>query len=324
LQVDGCNWGYFPVESAVSYSNDVAIIASAYDFIALPSSFYDQVEEQLIRFGFTCDLNIATGDIDCGIMGSCDFYAGFLPNLELKFLNDQYESFTITIDPKFYLLTLGTTDLECLVLLTETKETASFVLGGPFFRAYTIALNFNETEVYIYKNASAISPIDPVSPDVDSGLYLEELLSIDSNMIYTGTVFVGADFQTSDMILYDTGARMSAFPSTDSNVGWLDPSDPYAGIEVEPTYTFDLTVMAYTVSCEMAYSNICHSYIIPDTEDLCAYMGYCLTGDDNWPNQYLGMVGLGKWDVNDTESSYIMQMYLENGLKPEINIDMNF
>ena len=36
------------------------------------------------------------------------------------------------------------------------------------------------------------------------------------------------------------------------------------------------------------------------------------------------MVGLGKWDVNDTESSYIMQMYLENGLKPEITIDMNF
>jgi len=90
LQVDGCNWGYFPVESAVSYSNDVAIIASAYDFIALPSSFYDQVEEQLIRFGFTCDLNIATGDIDCGILGSCDLHAGFLPPLELSFLDNDF------------------------------------------------------------------------------------------------------------------------------------------------------------------------------------------------------------------------------------------
>lgn len=40
LQVDGVNWGYFPVESAISYSNDVAILASAYDFISLPSSLY--------------------------------------------------------------------------------------------------------------------------------------------------------------------------------------------------------------------------------------------------------------------------------------------
>lgn len=60
------------------------------------------------------------------------------------------------------------------------------------------------------------------------------------------------------MILFDTGSRLSAFPSTDSNVGWLDPTDPYAAIEVNSDYTFDLEVMAYQISCEMAYSNVCH------------------------------------------------------------------
>lgn len=81
-----------------------------------------------------------------------------------------YTSFEVTIDPTFYLLTLGSIEQECLVLLTETKETASFVLGGPFFRAYTVGLNFNETNIYLYANETAISPITPASPDVDSGL----------------------------------------------------------------------------------------------------------------------------------------------------------
>lgn len=40
LQVAGASWGYFPVDESSAYSNDVAIIASAYDFIALPSIFY--------------------------------------------------------------------------------------------------------------------------------------------------------------------------------------------------------------------------------------------------------------------------------------------
>lgn len=173
LQVDGVQWGFYPVESAITYSNDVAIIASAYDFIALPSSLYSQIEEQLIRFGFTCVVNIDDGDVDCAIAGSCDYYAGFLPALDLKFMDNTYHSFSISIDPTFYLLTLGSQEQECLVLLTQTKEEASFVLGGPFFRAYTIALNFNETNIYIYKNETAVSPIVPANPDVDDGQYYD-------------------------------------------------------------------------------------------------------------------------------------------------------
>jgi hypothetical protein len=168
LQVDGASWGYFPIDSASSYTNDVAIIASAFDYISLPSTFYSQIEDQLIRFGFTCDLNIATGDIDCGIEGSCDLHAGFLPPLELSFLDNDFKSFTIEIDPTFYLLTLFAStpgQEECLVLLTETKETASFVLGGPFFRATTISLNFNETEIMMYEN-NVVSPVTPTDPAI--------------------------------------------------------------------------------------------------------------------------------------------------------------
>jgi hypothetical protein len=117
---------------------------------------------------------------------------------------------------------------------------------------------------------------------------------------------------------------MSAFPSLASSVGWIDETNPYADITVNSDYTFELDLNAYAISCEMAYSKVCKNFLLPATEDLCADMGWCLTGDSSWPDNYLGMVGLGKWDVNDTESSYMMQMYLENGLKPEINIDLNF
>lgn len=53
-------------------------------------------------------------------------------------------------------------------------------------------------------------------------------------------------------------------------------------------------------------------------------MGFCLTDDSRFPNSYNGMIGLGKWSAFDTEYNYIMQMYIQDSLNPEINIDLNF
>jgi len=85
-----------------------------------------------------------------------------------------------------------------LVLLTETKETASFVLGGPFFRATTISLNFNETEIMMYEN-NVVSPIIPTDPAIKEILYFDqEMTYVATTEAYTGKVYIGADYLFSE------------------------------------------------------------------------------------------------------------------------------
>lgn len=53
-------------------------------------------------------------------------------------------------------------------------------------------------------------------------------------------------------------------------------------------------------------------------------MAFCLTTYNVLPLDYEGIIGLGKWDANVTEFSYIMQMYVENRMNPSVIIDLNF
>jgi hypothetical protein len=74
----------------------------------------------------------------------------------------------------------------------------------------------------------------------------------------------------------------------------------------------------------MAYTNICTNSSATDTVT-CASMGFCLSSDANaLPFGYSGMLALGKWKDTDTECSYMMQMYLQGQLEPELVIDLNF
>lgn len=134
LQVQSASWGNFPHD--MDFDNDVAILGSAFDFISMPTAFYEEVEEVLIRNNFECAAEVPSSDILCYAAYSCDYIAPFLPTFSISFYDDKEDIFTVNIDPSYYLLDLG--KYSCLSLLTESKESASFVLGGPFFRATTI------------------------------------------------------------------------------------------------------------------------------------------------------------------------------------------
>lgn len=47
------------------------------------------------------------------------------------------------------------------MIVWDEFETASFVLGVPFFRATTIQLNYNETKIAVYLDTKEDSPISP-------------------------------------------------------------------------------------------------------------------------------------------------------------------
>jgi len=118
------------------------------------------------------------------------------------------------------------------------------------------------------------------------------------------------------MMAYDTNSRLTVVSSS-----WFDAES--AGAEVT-TNTFSYTVGETTVDCTLAYSNVCEQSGGFVDQVNCAQMAFCLTDDSRFPNSYEGLVALGKWNANDTEYSYIMQMYLQDKLSPEINIDLNF
>jgi hypothetical protein len=118
------------------FNNDVAVLGSAFDFLSMPTAFYEEVEEVLKRNNFSCAAEVPSSDILCAAEYNCDYIAPFLPTFSMSFYDDKNEIFTVDIDPSYYLLELG--KYSCMSLLTESKESASFILGGPFFRATTI------------------------------------------------------------------------------------------------------------------------------------------------------------------------------------------
>lgn len=83
LQVASSSWGSYP--SNTTYDNDVAIIASAYDFIAVPPAYYTEIEQYLEGNNFQCVREMPTDDILCATDSSCDNVAPFLPTFSISF-----------------------------------------------------------------------------------------------------------------------------------------------------------------------------------------------------------------------------------------------
>lgn len=50
----------------------------------------------------------------------------------------------------------------------------------------------------------------------------------------------------------------------------------------------------------------------------------CLVSVDEMPLGYDGIVGLGKWTPKDTESNYLMELYIQQQLEPALHFDLNF
>jgi len=69
------------------------------------------------------------------------------------------------------------------------------------------------------------SPIIPKWPDTTPGVTWDEPLEVNVGLNYTGTIYVGEDFQFGSNIIYDTGSRLSIIPSSSGSAGWFDSDD---------------------------------------------------------------------------------------------------
>lgn len=66
LQVAGSSYGWIPQD--VTFPNDVAILASNFDFLSLPTNYYKEIEALLTRNNFTCEAEYPSEDVICGTL----------------------------------------------------------------------------------------------------------------------------------------------------------------------------------------------------------------------------------------------------------------
>lgn len=287
----------------------------------MPSAFYQEIEDVLTKDFFYCEPEVPSGDWICAANYNCDYIAPFLPTFSMSFFDDNEDIFTVNIDPEHYMLELG--DSSCMLLITESSEDASFILGAPFFRATIVQLDFNHTQIMIYQDVTSDSPVIPTFPPFDETVKYEEPMVVEADLVYYGSVYIGNNFQTSDRIAYDTTTRMTVIPAASTGL-WFNENSA-GNVTVDATKKFSYDIGITNVECEMAYANICRDDAKDLVADSCAYMGFCLTSTEVcFLEDYEGIIGLGKWNSNETESNYVMQMYIDNHLNPEIYIDLNF
>lgn len=95
-------------------------------------------------------------------------------------------------------------------MITEnTDPTAGCVLGDPFFRNSTIALDFSSKTINLFTKV-VNTPIEPeVWPEADSAAYFDSELVVNDGIVLSGDITVGdlgigIGEQFHDMITFDT------------------------------------------------------------------------------------------------------------------------
>lgn len=227
---------------------------------------------------------------------------------------------TLTIGPSEYLIdnfTAGT----CNSLISYNDE-EMFILGEPFFRSYNVKLNFNTTEITLFKNNKyAYSPVQGSWPETNAAFAAEEPLTMPSNENLTsgGPLYVGGDQQGGANLVvgYNSNSVWTVVPSVDCTScpsAWFNMSTSGADCTVVDSDTFEITLGEqgqYTATCTEVSGKVC---LESSSNDTCATMSFCLASafSGDVPYALDGILGLGLPGV-DNSNSYVVQNILQNG-----------
>lgn len=136
------------------------------------------------------------------------------------------------------------------LLTNEESEPASYVLGVPFLRATTTQLQFNTSMIAIYMDDVQDSPIVPEKPAFDFAYKYNQTIAVDSDLMYSGSIFFGDNFDGSSNVLYDSGSRLTVIPRKGARAGWFDLVES-ANVTLITEHTFEYTVLGQTFECEL-------------------------------------------------------------------------
>jgi len=166
-----------------SFEN-VALLESSNINIGLPSNILLDTNALFKDLGFLCP----TSSSSCAYVGNCDEVAGALPVLNFTFAGGGL-TFDVMITSEVYLLQ---EDSQCTTLFDEnTDSSAGFILGDPFFRNSTIALDFATKSISLFSKDVNTAIIPEVWPIAFDNLSYNVSMAVDDEVVYTGRITVG-------------------------------------------------------------------------------------------------------------------------------------
>lgn len=219
---------------------------------------------------------------------------------------------------------------ESLLRPTNDDRTVGFKLGQPFFRNFTVSLDF-ETEYITIESKPVNSPlsISNIFPSYDTNKQMIINQTFMSTGQYYGSALVGLPSQgDGQQFCYSTASFYSNVPSSNANVpeGWFDESSSITYTQIGETEEIS-AIFLWAGTCMISQDMIC---INPDDSDDCVYDQYfCLVEDEIYPTSYdfTGTVGFGKPETEDYESTMgtlMGEYWRQMSYAPLATFDYNF
>lgn len=152
------------------------VLDSASPFITLDEDAYEIFNSNLKELGWTC--NADAPNYCVSTLRSCNAYALALPSFNFTFGDVLHQ--WATVSPEVYLRDVNTAagddddavdQIKCVAMVssypTVAGETATaFYLGEPFFRNFTVALDYNEKVIQLFRKVVHSSVGDVEGPDI--------------------------------------------------------------------------------------------------------------------------------------------------------------
>lgn len=333
LQVTSWTWNdatFSPNEEDVS---DIAVLASGHSYIGVPEPLYIDIWADFEIHNWTCiTTQSSSSDNYCYIDSNCKNYIDLFPEFYIQFNQSSSATsismFEVVIYPELYLVEDGDNACKSALRQVDDDQTTGFILGAPFFRNVSVALDYPDQAIVIYTK-DVDSPLNPVYhyPDWDTSMTREiPLVNLPSGQ-YQGSIFVGTAPQGGDDIAaYSSSSKYTVIPSANSaNVrdGWFDESASSTFVAGTGNVTA-ISIGVWGGICSISQDTM---MLESDTE-MVSNVDFCLLTNEPIQSDYnyTAVVGLGKPDstIESLMDSLIGEMWTQFAYRPQVTYEFNF
>lgn len=201
---------------------------SGYQYIGVPQGVWNDIN--ITNYDFFC-----YNSTNCYTLQNCSVVAAQMDPLTVTILGDSasgFSDFTIELSPEFYLWQNTSTGYCDFIIQPSTDATYQYVFGQPFFRQYTIMMNYTSNQIGVIDN-DASSPVVMIDtyPTANTSWNANSTLAVDStNENYYGSIAIGAAsaLQTNTMVAVDLQEYVTVLPSincTTCGAAWFLDND---------------------------------------------------------------------------------------------------
>ena len=192
---------------------------------------YNEVYALLKVNGWDCTFGGSKPEDDyCSVNSNCRNFVQDFPTFSMVFYQNEgaFPAFDVSIYPEIYLFEDSEDHCQCLFREVNNATEHSFVLGTPFFRNFSIYLDYIDNSIAVVSK-TVDSPISMSYPGYSETAKMELGLTYISGGQYQGPVYVVTPVQGDETIAaYSSNSFYSIIPqASNANVknGWFESGD---------------------------------------------------------------------------------------------------